>query len=229
MCAAGEGIRFKNDYSLPKPFIKVEGVPMWEKAIHFWLDKQNISSINVVFNKKHKPYFEYTSNSNINFCWLDETTGGMAETCYYGIVKLNLNFNEPIVFIDCDSSIDFVFEQWNFNCNGSFITKSSSPKHSYVIMDNKNKITKIKEKEVISNNANTGHYWFSSANLYIELFNEIKARNLKTKNEYYISNVIDVGLTKNIDFFAHEVKLWNCWGTPEQLKDFLNKNDHHSS
>ena len=64
--------------------------------------------------------------------------------------------------------------------------------------DNNNYISEIKEKEKISDFANTGAYGFNSAEQLKKYTEYILENNIRQKNEFYTSGVIEQMLKDNI-------------------------------
>ena len=217
MTAAGRGSRFKDSHDLPKPFIPVDGVPMWERAIRPWL---RYGKPVVVMQESHKPYIREV-DFDVEFVFIDEYTEGAAITCMIG--AKHLDPKEPVVFIDCDSVIEFDHDRWDYSTSGTFIIVSDNPAHSFCTLNDDGNVSKIREKEVISPWANTGTYWFSRASLFLNTVADAMVKKKKTRGEYYVAplynDLIDQG---------HIVKVllvdkWHCWGTPEDVKKFEEK------
>ena len=80
-------------------------------------------------------------------------------------------------------------------------------------------VTEAKEKEVISNNAVGGFYYFRTGKMFVEYAkNMVQQENMKSKGEYYICPVFNLlledGLKIGIDRNSKHIIL----GTPEDLK-----------
>lgn len=89
---------------------------------------------------------------------------------------------------------------------------------------NINKITKIIEKEKISNYACCGAYGFESYQEVLFYADKIIQEQKMQKKEFYISGIIQEMILEN-NFFQNEVisySNWHCLGTPYQLLQFYN-------
>jgi dTDP-glucose pyrophosphorylase len=100
---------------------------------------------------------------------LDKQTSGQAETVLKGTNNLS-NKNGLLIF-NCDTWIsdDFPrdFEKWD-GLLGTFY--SSNPTMSYLEVNGK-KVLRTVEKEVISNKASTGLYYFASKEIFLNAYN----------------------------------------------------------
>ena len=231
----GKGERFKKDgFILPKPLIKVV-----EKEILFYvinnLDIYKEDKVFIIYNNELDEYnFKDIINKKypfIELIRLEKETKGAAETIFIGldIIIKKYNFNKKTILIDGDTfyteNILNLFR--NIKNNGIFYTKNidSNPIFSYISLDENNNVKEIKEKQKISDNANTGAYAFENILTLYNYSKYIIDNNITFKNEPYISCIIDEMINKNEIFegillnndFVHIL------GTPIQVKMFENK------
>jgi HAD superfamily hydrolase (TIGR01509 family) len=228
----GTGQRFKKDYIEPKALIKVE-----DKPIIFWLlDNLNLSDIDYVYIPYNKEYEQYQLESLImaryphiifKFLILPYNTAGAAHTVNIALQQLidSKEEDKPIICIDADNfyTTDIIT---NWNGSNKLFTftdhyNDNIPKYSYVTLDN-NIIQYIKEKDKISDIACTGAYGFESFHMLYKYTNQIIQNEIKVKNEYYLSAVIQKMIDDGI-LFSNETlnnKDYFSLGTPEQVKQF---------
>jgi capsule biosynthesis phosphatase len=227
----GNGVRFSElGYKTPKPLIKCLGKP-----IIFWvIDNLNLGSDDVLiipYNESLKEYcFEEEisnryKNLKIRFKPLPNTKGA-ADTVFKTLDLIPINkSDDPILLIDGDTFyvVDIIGKTKMSGGNSIFyfIDYGSDPIFSYISLSEGNKVTDIKEKVKISNNANVGVYKFINKETFIKYFKELNQND----GEIYISNVYNKMLGKEI---INGVPVGNndftCLGTPQQLKTFsLNK------
>lgn len=212
--AAGRGTRFANTTNVPKPFIKVHGKPMWQHAAEPWLKH---GKIHAVFNRTHQSYFE-KPEFPCSVTWLDQFTRGAAESAYLG--TLGLDAYEPVCFVDSDGTIGF--SEWDHSYGGTFVIPRTSPQHSYVRLDAGGFIKDVAEKQVISDLANTGHYWWSKLYEFQRAFRYADQYNVLAKGEFYMSLMYRIGLDMGYKFRTQQADSWDCWGTPKDLEEYLN-------
>lgn len=228
----GLGKRFSEDgYLLPKPLIHVLGKPMI-----FWLfDNLNLSKVDKVIIPYAANLDEYDFQNllrqryNVEFVFYPLTypTKGAAETVLIGLQNLELQVdNNPIMIMDCDTFYidDVVTKFVNAPIKNTifyFTDTQTNPLYSYIELSSDSLVKEIAEKEKISDYANCGIYCFESKKLLINYCELLLDKNIKQKNEFYISGVYNLMLQKNIKISAVEVHNFNCLGTPLQLRMFL--------
>ena len=228
----GKGERFYNcGYTQPKPLIKI-----FEKCmIEYVID-------NLIYSSEDKIYIIYNSNldnynfkkyiSNkynfINLIKINDTKGA-AETLLNGIeyIMNNFNYNKKCLILDCDTfyTEDIINIFKNSENNMIFYTKNydTNPIYSYVKIIDENVIINIKEKEKISDNANTGAYAFNDIQILYKYCKYILDNNITFNNEPYTSCVISEMIKSNILFNGYELqeKCVFSLGTPEALNTYI--------
>jgi capsule biosynthesis phosphatase len=224
----GIGKRFSDfGYKDPKPFIKVLG-----KEIIFWvvdnLKLRKKDQLYIIYNKKLEQFrFEehFTKYSNINFLKLQHDTHGPVETIYKltNILEKNLK-NQGILILDGDTFYKKnIISKINEKYHTIFYhkTKIKEPIFSYIKFS-KNKVYEIAEKKKISNNANTGAYYFNN----IEKFNFYAKSALKDNKKKFVSEIYKILIKYGEVVLSRKImeKDFACLGTPGQIIDFSKKN-----
>ena len=223
----GIGKRFSDlGYNDPKPLIKVLG-----KEIIFWvLDNLNLKKkdkLYIVYNNQLEKFsFEehFAKYPYINFLKLDHNTHGPVETIYELTSILEKNSkNEGLLILDGDTFYKRnILSDINKSNHTIFYhkTKIKEPIFSYVKVKNK-KIFEIIEKKKISNNANTGAYYFNN----IKKFNFYAKFALKNDKKIFVSKIYDLLLKNKEIVIGKEIKEkdFDCLGTPKQVIDFSKK------
>ncbi len=229
----GVGQRFKDEgYDLPKPLISVLGKPMIYHVINS-LSLENTDTVYIVYHNHLKEFnFEtlikfYFPKINIKFVSLDYLTKGAAETVLRGLETFTEDkLNDNVLLLDCDTfySDDIIGKYKSQpNKNTIFYFNSTDPKpiYSYITLED-NKVTDIKEKIKISDNANTGAYGFKSGAELKQYCNKV----LGSDKEVYISCVYEEMLKDSKAISGTKITNFNCTGTPLQLKTYCNKYKH---
>lgn len=228
----GKGERFKLTYDAPKPLIKIFDKVM----IEYVLDNLNISDddkIFVIYNYSLDKFNFSTlfekKYANINLISIKDTKGAV-ETIYEGlkIIFDKYDHNKKTILLDCDTfyteDIINVFRNNDSNIVFYTINDYDNPIYSYITIDNLENITTIREKEKISNLANTGAYAFISIE---ELFNYCKHildENITFNNEPYTSCVISEMLKDKHIFRGYKLnsKYMFSLGTPKDVESYIN-------
>jgi len=231
----GTGERFKiNGYQKPKPFININGMPMLKYVINS-IKLQPNDKLIIIYNKE-------LNNFNIHdiipkttiIHELNNYTSGAIETIYSFLSNYDLSkLHQKTLICDCDTfyNIDILSICKTIKTNGIVCFKDNKllPIYSYIKINDNNIINEIKEKEPISNLANTGAYFFYDINILKNYCNKVLQKKYTYNNEYYTSCVIDLMLQDKHVFNAIIINEndFNCVGTPHQLKMYAlqNKND----
>jgi UDP-N-acetylglucosamine diphosphorylase / glucose-1-phosphate thymidylyltransferase / UDP-N-acetylgalactosamine diphosphorylase / glucosamine-1-phosphate N-acetyltransferase / galactosamine-1-phosphate N-acetyltransferase len=237
---AGEGSRFKNNgWNIPKPFIPIQGKTMinrvlesFDQAIqHKFIDRIVLivrSPMLHEFSCELREISEKYATTEVGFIEAKALTQGAA--CSVLLTREKLQ-GESLLIADCDTSYEqnAIYRMCQRistekpNIAVSCFT-SDSDRFSYI--DNTTFPPTVAEKRVISHNALSGLYYFSSAD---DFFSEtIKAMiyNDRDKGEFYISKILgNLANDKKqgvmlIHFDKDEI---HCYGTPEQLSFELNR------
>lgn len=231
----GKGERFKKEgYILPKPLIKV-----LEKEILFYvidnLDIHLEDKVYIIYNQELDIYhFSEIIKEKypfIELIKLNYDTKGASETIYIGTNYIinNLKYHNKTILIDGDTFYEenILKKFRKTNTNAVFYIKNYdlNPVFSYIKLDNNNMIIDIKEKNKISDNANTGAYAFENIHLLNKYAKFVLDNNISFKNEPYTSCIIDVMLKNNERFKGIELKTEKVFvlGTPFQVNEYISK------
>lgn len=214
--AAGQGNRFKNYSSVPKPFIDVKGHPMFLHSLSF-LNIANSFDTHVLFQTSVN-YNDYDI-SNVTVHTIDYYTQGAAESAYHVIKN---NKNSPWLIMDCDAVIKT--DKITFKNTAILVEKTSvfDPRASYSYVKN-NRVLCTAEKQVISDNRNVGMYFWSSGELFCSCFEYAKSIDYKINNEFYISPLYNIAIKQNEQVEPIYVNDFIPIGVPEDLENYLNE------
>lgn len=227
---AGAGSRFAQaGYSFPKPLIAVKNLndkPMIQVIVeNLHIDAHHIfitqQEHNIKYNLQQllgviSPKSTVVSISNL--------TQGAA--CTTLIAKEFINNDEPLLiansdqFVEWDSN-EFMYSMMDSGIDGGILTFSNShPKWSYVRQDGNGFVTEVREKQVISNEATVGIYYWRRGSDYVKYAEQMIAKNIRVNNEFYVAPVYNEAIAdgKKIKVF-HIEKMWGL-GDPESLEWF---------
>ena len=230
----GKGERFKNKgYVKQKPLINIFEKPM----IFYVLDNLNINkndTIYIIYNttleKDNFTQIIKNKYSLIKFIPLLKDTSGAAETLYLGLSSImnDINNSNKNIVLDCDTfyheDIIDIYRNSIYN-NAIFysVKENEKPIYSYIQMDENRRITNIKEKVKISNNANTGAYCFENIEVLRKYCKYILDENIVFNNEPYTSCVINEMISKDFIFHGIELKYSSIisLGTPDDVEKYI--------
>jgi NDP-sugar pyrophosphorylase family protein len=216
----GKGQRFKDaGYTVDKPFIDIFGRPLIQNVFDMFINEE----VYVFTNLKHD-LFDFAP-SNVTIVNIPQETKGAVETLWLGLSKVDIEGECLIVDGDAFYTCDIISKCRSLTSNGVvyFETKNEKPVFSYIEMDTHNTITKIREKEKISNNANTGAYFFKQASVLKTYCKIVLDQNITFRGEPYISCLIDKMLSNKYHFTGIQIDpmCFKCLGTPDQLKTYI--------
>jgi len=227
---AGNGQRFFDDgYDLPKPLIDIKGKPMFARVIeNLWLG-DNVKPWCIVRQDHVNEYeidkriLEHYPDAHIII--IPGTTEGAACT-----VRLATNVlgGEPMIVANCDQLMRWdpkeFYEKIESNLYPGglipvFTPNHNEPKHSYCEVDKYDNLLQLREKEIISNIATVGVYYFGDECNWIKAHEKQMAANDRTNNEFYLAPTYNY-LEENVGI--HRIDEMIGMGTPEELNDLKN-------
>lgn len=222
---AGKGNRFVNaGYKEPKMLVKVKGRPMFYWAIKGLMNHFDVADITFVCLEEHlqttnlkEEIRKFAQGSSI--VTIQEYTRGQAETALKAAI--NLDHNKELLIFNCDTYIKCTRFSFNKDLDGQItVFKSNNPSLSYVKINKSDLVVEIAEKELISDNATVGLYYFKSTKLYIEACNDIIQKKMNTNSEYYISKVYEELIKKGLKIGINLADEFYPLGTPEEKEIF---------
>lgn len=227
---AGRGSRFRNaGIDIPKPFISVDGKPMFVHALKS-IEGLHYSKIIFIVLKEHYDAFDMNKClkeagiNNYKLVVIPEVTEGQLATVLAAAEYFNLD--EDVLILSSDTYVksplvrDIVYKKPH--CEGIIsVAKLPGSQWSFAEVDDNNEVSRVAEKERISDYASTGLYYFSNGKHLLKYASEMISKKEKTRNEYYVIPVyqkfIDDGKMVSISI-AEE--MWDM-GTPDALEEYL--------
>lgn len=230
---AGLGSRFaKVGYQDPKPLIPVGEMPMIQVVIN---NLTPARAHRFIFVCQRKHVVEYALAERLSL-WapgsklveIDGLTEGAACTV---LAAADLIDNEDALMIaNSDQYIDYPIDDYLIRIDqerldGLIMTmKADDPKWSFVEMHN-GLVTRVVEKEVISDEATVGIYNFRQGRDFVAAAKDMISRNLRTNNEFYVApaynQLIKAGARVGICNIGREADGMYGLGTPADLDLFL--------
>lgn len=233
MPMAGEGSRFRNaGWLTPKPLIELDGKPLFVRAIDSVKVDGAPMKYSLIVRQEHiddyaidKGIHEVLPDAEVYS--IEKTTRGAVETCL--IAEEGIADDHAVVVMDCD--LEFRSEAYKRiieNClkdksatGGALVSfESDLPKYSYAEVDEKGNVTRTAEKEVISNHALCGAYFFASGKEFKEIAHKLLNAPME-KREFYVSLLYNYLLSKGDTVKLAPMEEYHSYGTPEELESYL--------
>lgn len=227
---AGAGSRFSiAGYNVPKPFIEFDNKMMIEHVLNSF-KKINANFILILQEKflteQEKQIKKITGNYNFKLVTVPKLTMGAAITALAAHKAINPNYD--IIFADSDNIFNpndienFVNNMREKKLVGGLLTfKSNKPCYSYVRLDKKGMLIETREKEVISEHAISGVYYFNNLSSFRDAVIDLIVCNDLTKGEFYMSNVYNHLKKTNTKIGIFDINHFDCVGTPKQLERYI--------
>lgn len=226
----GKGERFaRQGYAQPKPLI-----PILDKCmIQYVLDTQSADKVFILYNKSLDAHnfssFIRSRYPHVELVAVDDTLGA-AHTLYLGIeeIRRKYSYYQKTLVLDCDTyyteDIGALFRKSEDNMVFYTHNTDPNPVYSYIAMNSDNIITTIREKEKISDNANTGAYAFTSIDTLFEFSKHVLDNNITFQNEPYTSCVISEMIRNGHRFVGRELPQSSVisLGTPVAVQQYIN-------
>lgn len=233
---AGEGSRFKKEgWTTPKPLIELNGMPLFKHAISS-VSADGIS-LKYSFIVRQEHIDEYKIDEGIknfqpdaNVFSVLKTTRGAVETCL--IAESAISDDDAVIVMDCDLEfrskrfievIKEILAQSVEEANGGALVSfdSNEPRYSYAAIGEDGFVTRTAEKEVISNHALCGAYFFSTGKRFKQISHQLLDEPEFNKPEYYVSLLYNYLLADGEKVSLAPMEEYYSYGTPEELKRYL--------
>ena len=225
---AGAGSRFASaGYTFPKPLIEVRKKPM----IQVVSENLNVEA-NFIYIVQKEHYTKYNLGSVLNFitpnCKIIQIDGLTEGACSTTLLAEEFIDNDnPLLIANSDQFIEWESGEFFHSMNapmidGGIITfEASHPKWSYVKLDDYGNVSYVREKEVISNIATTGIYYWTSGSDDVKYSKQMIEKDIRVNGEFYVAPVYNEAIEdgKKIKIYNIE-KMWGL-GDPQSLDYFL--------
>jgi capsule biosynthesis phosphatase len=236
---AGQGKRFKdNGITKPKFMIKVKNKSLFEWSLDS-LPLDISKKIIFVCLEEHEKNFKISEfiknimnekypNAKYDLVYLENTTSGQAETVLHA--KHLVDLDSSLIIYNIDTHFistrlkSKILTLKNKKINGILgCFESYDENLSFIKLNQDGFVTKIKEKEKISNLASTGLYVFSNARQFVEAAETMIKNDRRVKDEFFVSEIYNILLKSGKKFEIDIAEEFIPLGTPEDIKKFETK------
>lgn len=225
---AGKAQRFIDaGYMMPKPLILAKG----KHVIDWSLESVDTSECNLIFIVRLDHIYNFSIDKilkqkfgdDITIISVDHVTQGALETCL--LAGAHIDNDTPLYIYTPDV---YFGPQFNPSCvgdaDGFLLTfLANSPDHSYTDINSDGVATRVVEKEVISEHANVGLYYFKTGETFLKYAWEAMDKKLMIKGEYYIAPIYNYMIRDGLKVTACDTEKMHILGTPATFEFFCDR------
>ena len=224
---AGKAQRFADaGYTMPKPLIMAKT----KQIIDWAMSSVDTTEANLIFairldhinNFAIDEILREKFGNKINLVVIDGDTDGSVSTCL--LAKEHINNDKPLLIYTPDVYFEPTFDPSTISedADGFLLTfKANSPAHSYIALDESGRAVKTAEKQVISQNAAVGVYYYKTGRMFVQYAEELVNKNIRTKDEFYICPMYNLLIRDGLDVYIKQVEKMHVLGTPAELEFFI--------
>lgn len=229
---AGEGSRFRDaGWATPKPLIDLDGKPLFIHAIESVKIPGVPMKYSFIVRKEHidkygidKAIKQILPEANVFY--VEKTTRGAVETCL--IAEDAIADDDAVIIMDCDLEfrsdkykelIEKALKETGEEARGGALVsfESNERKYSYAEVDANGRVIRTAEKEVISNHALCGAYFFASGKEFKQAAHRLLNEPVMLKPEFYVSLLFNYLLRDGSPVYLAPMEFYRSFGTPEEL------------
>ena len=234
MPMGGGGTRFSHaGYETPKPLLEIYGKPFFFWAAQSVLNFVPVETLTFVVLREHVELFHIDEKirefyPDARIVVIPHVLPGAVMTCLEGVAELS---GGPVLFNDCDHLFvckefyDFCREERFHEVDGGLLTFcSSDSRFSYVECGPDGYAVRTVEKQVVSDHAICGAYYFSK----VDLFRHAAEKYLKSCSyaEFFMSGVYNTMTNEGARIRLFAVDKHVSFGTPEEYEDAQKNNTY---
>ena len=223
---AGKAQRFLDaGYTMPKPLILANH----KHVIDWSLESVDYSECDLIFIVRLDHIYNFSIDKilkqkfgdDIQIVVLDKITRGALETCV--LAEQYIDNDIPLLIYTPDVYFEPQFKPNIIpdDSEGFLLTfLANSADHSYSQCDINGKVSRVVEKEVISEHANVGLYYFNSGKEFLKYGKEVIDENMLVKNEFYIAPMYNLMIRDGKYVTCADTEKMHVLGTPSTLEFF---------
>lgn len=240
---AGHSKRFKEaGYSIPKPFIMIDGKTMIERVCHMFSPQDEfvfICNEEHLQNERWKKMLE----SIVQRYQIIEISPHEKGPVFSVLQVEDYidNKEEPIIISYCDFTMQwdyrhFLLKAANYDgaitvFRGFHPASFGETYYAYIRADEKLEMLELREKRSFTDDrskefASTGVYYLDSWETFSYYANELLNIKDNALPEYYCSLLYNPMVRDNKKVCLFEVEKFICWGTPEDMEEYLFWSDY---
>jgi len=217
---AGIGTRLRpHTHTAPKGLLHVAGKPILGHILDA-LKQVRIDEVIFVIGFMGEQIVEYVKkNYKLKSKFIEQKElRGLGYAIY--LTSPEIKNNEPVLIVLGDTIFEADLSpvlKGKFDALGT--KKVEDPRRFGIVETERGFVKKIVEKpeKPKSNQAVVGVYYITSTETFKESLEEMMQKNIKTKDEYQLTDALQLMIDKGVKFKTFEIKGWYDCGKPETL------------
>jgi len=228
---AGRGQRFVDaGYTVPKMLIEAHGKTLLQWSVDS-LPLEQCSRLVFVGLEEHQRELDLSSRirgwyghlPRLEMIYIDDVTGGQAETVLKA--RDHIAADAPLLIFNIDTAFRSntlaakLADPTNDGVLGAF--HSTEPRFSFAAVGADGIVTRVTEKDPISEHALTGLYHYRRGADFLAVADAAVARNERVKGEFYVAPLYNKLIEKGAKLVVDASDAHFILGTPAELASFL--------
>jgi glucose-1-phosphate thymidylyltransferase len=218
---AGFGTRLRpHTFTKPKPLINVAGKPVLGHVLDMF---QNIKVDEFIFITGYLgDQIEHYVGKNypqLKACYFEQKEMNGQSTAVY-LARDRLNGPMLIAFVDTIVETDLAILEHETADAVAWVMQVDDPRRFGVaILGPDGYVEKLIEKpsDIRDNLVVVGFYYLKDSQAFMRAIEEQIARNIKTKNEYFLADALQIMLDQGMKMRVQPVEVWEDCGKPETV------------
>jgi NDP-sugar pyrophosphorylase family protein len=221
---AGMGKRFRQTTDVPKPFLKIDGSPIYQRAVNCFDGKKLFVAL-----EEHRKYLGGEES-----LFIEKTPEGQSLTTLAGALKLPMDREVFVTACDHEIVIDEnVFEKAKTEADAVIFTvtgypgsRRNSESYAYVNAEKNGQVVSVSCKKTISDSPTAdpllvGSFWFKSNQILQKGIELQTAKNLRANGELYLDLVFNCLIEAGKTVKICPLKSYINWGDPQAMSEAL--------
>lgn len=233
MPMAGKGSRFEKLFSHPKPFIQIQGRPIFAGALD---SLPRARKTVLVTLESMKPFLK---DYPYEIIYLEETPPGQALSTQAGVGALDLD--QDVIVSACDHAVYFG-DHWkrfrkNPDCDAAIFAIRGFPgarrsPNAFAYIETApgrtlfQEVKSVSVKKPLSDRPDrdpllVGTFWFRSGRVLKEGIESLVSENIRVNNELYLDSVFNLLMASGKKVRIIPLEGYLNWGDPDSLAEAL--------
>ncbi|MCJ8344679.1 NTP transferase domain-containing protein [bacterium] len=234
---AGHSRRFTQaGYETPKPFIMIDGRPMIQRVCEMFDDQDHFIFVAQEKHLQKNKYYQILKNlmPNSKIIAIKEHEKGPVFSTLYA--EESIDQTQGLIISYCDFYQEWDYRQYLRDIHsydggiatfrGFHAASFGDTFYAYLKANSQMEMLELREKASFTDqrrdeHASSGVYSFANWGIFKKYADELLNSEMKLGSEYYVSLIYNLMVRDQCKVKLHEISKFICWGTPEDLEQYL--------